>query len=592
MFTFTSGEVKNSPDFERIKALPRRRWDVDAETRNYVQLMSEHFRTAGSTGLLRPVQAASLVEMAQNGGLFGPQRVGAGKTLTSLLGFLVLGAKRPVLLLPANLLEKTRRDIETLRKTWHIPVNVTTISYEMLGHAAHSQDLDHAHPDAIIADECHKLKSTEAAVTARVKRYMQKNPQTKFVALSGTMIRNSMEEYYHLIRWCLKERAPVPFDLSEQKAWCGCLDPKKPLDGMSVKPGVLVELCNKEELAIYAEDPTRAVRVAFRRRLNETPGVVATEEGALMTRSGTGVMSLNIDSINVELPAIKDIVSDLKLEKMHPDGYMCIDKIEVWRHLRELCCGFYYRWNPLPPQEWRNARSAWASFVNEELKKYEDIDTEGQIINLIKTGDIVSPEYDYWQTEQKRPQPDTGEPFVINTEAVWVDEGMIHACAKWLKQNVGICWVEHIEFGKKLAEITGLPYYASGGINQHGTDIVEDFPDKDKQGNPSPPAKKSIIASIAANATGKNLQVFKKNLIPLTPMSSSTWEQLLGRTHRDGQQADEVSATLLIAMKEQVIWYELAVEVARNVSDMSGQEQKLCYATSTVVLRENAPSGA
>jgi hypothetical protein len=592
MFNFTAGEVEKSPDFERIKGLPRRRWDVDAEERNYVKLMSEHFRRPGSNVELRPVQAASLVEMAQNGGLFGPQRVGAGKTLTSLLGFLVLRAQRPVLLLPANLLEKTRRDIQTLSKNWHIPVNVKTISYEMLGHPGHSLDLEHDTPDVIIADECHKLKSTDAAVTARVKRYMQKNPRTKFVALSGTMLRNSMEEYFHLIRWCLKERAPVPFDLSEQKAWCGCLDPKKPMDGMSVKPGVLVELCNKEELAIYAEDPTRAVRIAFRRRLNETPGVVATEEGALQTRSGTGVMSLNIDSINVELPGIKDIVSDLKREKLHPDGYTCIDKIEVWRHLRELSCGFYYRWNPLPPAAWRAARSAWASFVGEELKRHELLDTEGQIINLIKTGEIVSPEYDAWQAEQKRPQPDTGEPFVINTEAVWVDEGMLHACAKWLKQNVGICWVEHIEFGKKLAEITGLPYYASGGINQHGTDIVEDFPDKDKQGNPSPPAKKSIIASIAANATGKNLQVFKKNLLPLTPMSSSTWEQLLGRTHRDGQQADEVSATLLIAMKEQVIWYELAIEVARNVSDMSGQEQKLCYATSTVVLRENAPSGA
>ena len=585
MFTFTAGEVESSPDFDRIKALPRRRWDKDAEERNYVELMSAHFRTPGSTGLLRSVQAASLVEMFHNGGLFGPQRVGAGKTLTSLLGFLVLGAQKPVLLLPANLLEKTRRDIQTLRTTWHIPANVTTISYEMLGHAAHAQDLELACPDAIIADEVHKLKSTDAAVTARVKRYMQKKPQTKFVALSGTMIRNSMEEYFHLLRWCLKERAPVPFDLETQKAWCGCLDPKKPMDGLSVKPGVLVELCNKEELEIFSKDPVRAVRIAFRRRLNETPGVVATEEGALS-------MSLSIDSINVELPAIKTIVSDLKLQKLHPDGYACIDKIEVWRHLRELCCGFYYRWNPLPPQEWRNARSAWASFVGEELKKYDQIDTEGQIINMIKNKEIVSPEYDKWQAEQIRPLPDTGEPFVIVTEAVWIDEGMLHACAKWLKQNVGICWVEHIEFGKRLAEITGLPYYAAGGLNEQGGDIVIDFPDKDKYGNPSPPAKKSIIASIAANATGKNLQVFKKNLIPLTPMSSSTWEQMLGRTHREGQQADEVSATMLISMKEQVIWYELAIDVARNVSDMSGQEQKLCYATSTVVLRENAPSGA
>lgn len=592
MFTFTSGEVERSPDFERIKALPRRRWDVDAESRNYVQLMSAHFRTPGSNETLRAVQAASLVEMAHNGGLFGPQRVGAGKTLTSLLGFLVLRAQRPVLLLPANLIEKTNRDIEMLRKTWHIPGNVARISYEMLGHAAHSQDLEIASPDVIIADECHKMKSADAAVTARVKRYMQKNPQTKFVALSGTMIRNSMEEYYHLIRWCLKERAPVPFDLAEQKAWSGCLDPKKPLDGMSVKPGVLVELCNKEELAIFAEDPTKAARTAYRRRLNETPGVVATEEGALLSLSGTGVMSLNIDSINVELPAIKDIVSDLKLEKMHPDGYKCIDKIEVWRHLRELCCGFYYRWNPLPPQEWRNARSAWAYFVNEELKKYPEIDTEGQITQMIKNKEIVSPEYDQWQAQLIRPLPDTGEPFEINTEAVWIDEGMLHACAKWLKQNVGICWVEHIEFGKKLAEISGLPYYGAGGLNEAGRDIVLDFPDKDKHGNPSPPAKKSIIASIPANATGKNLQVFKRNLVPLTPMSSSTWEQMLGRTHRDGQQADEVSATLLISMKEQVVWYELAIAVARNVSDMSGQEQKLCYATSTVVLQENAPSGA
>lgn len=67
------------------------------------------------------------------GGLFGPIPVGEGKTLISLLAPYLLQAQRPVLLLPAMLVEKTHRERAELSKHWHIPLNIRLISIESLG---------------------------------------------------------------------------------------------------------------------------------------------------------------------------------------------------------------------------------------------------------------------------------------------------------------------------------------------------------------------------------------------------------------------------------------------------------------------------
>lgn len=91
--------------------------------------------------------------------------------------------------------------------------------------------------------------------------------------------------------------------------------------------------------------------------------------------------------------------------------------------------------------------------------------------------------------------------FTPNLEAVWLSKRVVEYAAKWMADEQGICWVEHVEFGRVLSETTGTPYYQRGGLNAAGK-LLEDHP-----------AATALIASIASNAEGRNMQAWNKNLV-------------------------------------------------------------------------------
>lgn len=516
--SFVRSSVPMSAELRRILALPRRSWEEDAP--RYVEALSHHLRAPGGTQVLRPVQAAALVEMHDYGGLLGIIRVGGGKTALSLLGFLVLEAKRPLLIVPAKLVDKTRRDMSVLRKHWIIP-HVPVKSYEILGREQSAKILDEIRPDVIICDEVHKLRNTGAAVTRRVKRYLDAHPETKFVGLSGTMMKRSLHDYYHLAAWALKHSNPTPTDFNDRMAWAMVIDEKKNKgqEAMEAKmaPGALIEFCNAEERELYKTDPIKAVRSGYRRRLVSTPGVVATQEGAL-------AMTLSIDSVIVDMPEIRDAVYMLKKEWKRPDGEPVMDAIEIWRHLREVATGFYYRWNPMPPREWLDARRAWARAVREVLRNTRlGLDSEGQIRRAVLeeqrkflSGEIPARQRRFEQEHITLEAWQTIEPtFTPKVEAVWISRKMIDFATKWMAEEKGIVWVEHTEFGRVLSETSGVAYYQKKGQNALGQ-FLEDHP----VGTP-------LIASIASNAEGRNLQAWSSNLITSPPTSGALWEQCL-----------------------------------------------------------------
>lgn len=74
---FARTSVTKSAELRRILALPRRVWEEKAQ--ELVPALSEYLRAPGGTQTLRPVQAISLVEMHDFGGLLGIIRVGGGK---------------------------------------------------------------------------------------------------------------------------------------------------------------------------------------------------------------------------------------------------------------------------------------------------------------------------------------------------------------------------------------------------------------------------------------------------------------------------------------------------------------------------------
>lgn len=491
---------------------------------------------------LRPVQATALAEIGMRGGLFGIIRVGAGKTIISLLAANVAEAQRPVLLIPANLVPKTQRDMQMLSAHWDIP-ELRIITYEWLGRAQAAEALDDYAPDMLICDEAHKLKNKSAAVTRRVNRYMKTNPETKVVVMSGTITKRSLHDYVHLIRWALKTDVPLPEGYNDLELWADALDERK---GMlrRADPGALRVLCDAEEDRMWPTNPREWARRAYRRRLIDTSGVIATQETAVDA-------SLMVNCIEPKpSPAIDAAFDHLRNAWETPDGWPLADAVQVHRHAREIALGFFYKWDPRPPRPWLDARKAWCSFVRETLSHSRSLDSEKQVKDQFPT----APELLAWNAIK--------DSFVPNTVPVWLDTSVLELCWEWLRKNVGICWVEHVWFAERLSQMTGVPYYGAGkaaNAEKH-------------------PHDKPMILSTKAGREGLNLQPWNTNLLISPPQDGVSWEQLLGRTHRDGQQADEVIFDVAAFSIEQVEAFWQARRDAEYVAASLGSPQKLLVA--------------
>ncbi|TXH10115.1 MAG: hypothetical protein E6R03_15820, partial [Hyphomicrobiaceae bacterium] len=215
--------VTKSPELDRIKALPRRIW-TDAEAEKLAKVMTETLKRPGGNMTLKPVQAVSLYEIQKYGGLVGHLRVGSGKTLVSLLAPRVLGIQNYALIVPASLREKTNRERVKYSQHWLMPPTYRIWSYEELGRVQGANILTTFKPQLLILDEAHKGKNRKAGVVRRLIRYMQEFPDTKVIVMSGTLLRNSIEDFGHLSGWALKERSPLPLDIGTLKEWADSLE--------------------------------------------------------------------------------------------------------------------------------------------------------------------------------------------------------------------------------------------------------------------------------------------------------------------------------------------------------------------------------
>jgi hypothetical protein len=327
--------------------------------------------------------------------------------------------------------------------------------------------------------------------------------------------------------------------------WADALDEKVEAF-QRLAPGALLQLYSGEPL----EDELQMARRGFQQRLTQTPGVVATKDG----RIGA---SLTISANRTELPAhINGHLNTLRKSWETPDGQPVMEAVDVWRHARELSCGFYYKWVPPAPREWMAARKAWFAFVREALSHSRTLDSPLQVSNACKRGELPADEYWAWQAIK-----DTFEP---NNVPQWVDDTALKICREWLKEP-GICWVEHIAFGETLSMLSGIPYFGRGGMDPAGRSI------ESMEGA-------SVIASIASNSEGRNLQAWNRSLVSSCPPHGGGWEQLLGRLHREGQEADSVEFEVLMLCEEQEQGFQQALSDARYIEDVTGQAQKLLYA--------------
>lgn len=548
-----SRAVQNTRELARILALPRRVWTEETAA-VIAKELTALLRKPRGTQELRPIQGQALLEIGCKGGLFAPIRVGGGKTLISLLSSFLLDARRPLLVVPAKLVEKTKREWRILAAHWNIPNFLIIKSYEWLGRVQANEFLDKEYqPDVIIFDEVHKVKNPKAAVTRRFIRYFKARPHTKCVAMSGTMTKRSIKDWTHIIEWVLGPQAmPVPSRWSEVEDWADALDEKTSGD-KRIGTGFLSLLCNGEELR---EDPLTGVRKGFRRRLVETSGVVASTEGHLGC-------SLSINAIEVNVKDATNQAFDLLRKTWTtPDGWPLINPLDVWRTARSLAVGFYDMWEPRPPHAWMMARRAWSSVCRDILmNNRRNLDSLLMVVNAIRDG--AYPQAIPILEEWREIEPS----FTPNSVPVWLDDSCIEAARQWADKGPGIIWTEHVPFAERLAKVTKLSYYGRKGLDKDGR-YIEDHP-----------ADVPLIASAQSNGEGRNLQhKWSRNLVVSPFPNGLQWEQVLGRTHRDGQEADEVEFDVFCVAAEHVSGFWQSVKDAQYTELMKGQAQKLLYA--------------
>lgn len=526
--------VPYSGEFRRIENIPKRTWN-NSFVNSITAFITENLKTFHGSMKLRPIQAKALYDICLYKGGFLPIGVGQGKALISLLAPLMLEASRPVLFVPAELREQTKAFvIPQMANHWLMHPNLKIIGYSELSLEKNHEMLQKINPDLIILDECDYVKRPQAGRTRRLVRWFKEHPETQCVAMSGTVASKSIKDFAHIIQWCLKNLTPVPLKWQELALWADALD-EDPQNGV-VNPGALKRLCANDE------NP----RQGFRRRLVETPGVVASRESDL------GV-SLRIFRHNTRVPQIVyNAMSKLRNTWETPNGDIIVEAADLWRHMRELALGFWYLWNPPAPKKWLEARREWKSFVREKIKRSrkEQFDTELQVWNNCeKVGNIK--EFIEWKGVK--------DEFKPNVVAEWISDFALQEACDWLIDG-GICWTEHMAFGKKLSEYSGVPYF---GASDNGILTT---------------SNESIIASIRSHGTGKNLQRYSRNLFVAPSSSGKTWEQTLGRTHRPGQKADEVKCEVFLHAPELEKSFEQAQANAIFLEDTLGNKQKLNYA--------------
>lgn len=211
-----------------------------------------------------------------------------------------------------------------------------------------------------------------------------------------------------------------------------------------------------------------------------------------------------------------------------------------------------------PPDAWLDARKAWAKFARDTIKNSDHLDSELMVVNACDRGDLDDELLLAWRAVK--------DSFEKHSKPVWHDDGALVACERWMNENPGIVWCEHIFFAEELSRRTGAPYFAAGGLDRQGNAIEREN------------GRRPVIASVASCGTGRNLQMFSRNLITSCPTGADQAEQLLGRTHRDGQESDEVTFDILLGCAEHWCAFDKARKDAQMHQDVLGQPQKLLLA--------------
>lgn len=499
-------------------------------------------------------------------------------TLLTLLAPTLIGSEKPVLLIPGSLRKKTFNDAQRYRaEGWLVHPRTEVVSYEQV--SRNPDLLLSIAPDTLICDEVQALKNVRAGCTKRVSRFMKIDPETKFMGLSGTLSTRSLLEFWHLLMWSVRPNLmPIPRNYGEVSEWALAVD-EKVEDHARMAPGALITVLGKG-IEVPSDTPEHLkklahARMAVKRRLHETAAFMHTSQ-------------LSCDaSISMEIivppasPIIDASIQDLReaLRNTGEDelGELLLRPADVWAKARMKAQGFEYEWEPPPPDEWRQRRRNWHRYIRWALDAHgRHLDTPMQVAQAVDKG-VLDKLFDVSLDAEK---PDLRLPkdilgawreiyptYKYRLVPRWIDESRVRWVAdKYLAKtnDPWIVWVEHVAVGQKLAEISGRPFHHNKGLDANGKHIEQ--------------ATGPIIASVDSNGLGMNLQQYCQNFIMSAEPTGKTWEQMFGRTHRQGQLADHVTYEILEACKEHAEGLAQVLLDAHYAFQTLGQPQRLLLA--------------
>ncbi len=532
---------------------------------------------------LNAVQAWTLYEIGIVGGALGSLSVGSGKTLLGMLTPLALvefdpTIKNCLLLLPPQLVEQLEHEYLLAAEHFRVPEMwlhngsnrrylrpgepvLHVRPYSLLSRPEYSNWVRTLNPQAVIADECDRLKEIGGAGASRVARQFFENGNTRFCGWTGSLTDHSISEYYHLAALALQYKSPLPLDKIVTEEWGRALD----ASDSPAPPGELMAFCS----------PGEEVQEGFRRRLSETMGVI------ISTAQSVAVELIVEEKPAPALPAIiEDALLKLRTCWVRPDMIAgsdydeeLVDAMAVAKCAQELACGLFYRW--IFPRgeatalikEWLIARKDY----NRELRKKlldrrEHMDSPLLCEHAAQRFWKDRPNADdlpEWQCFSWPRWRDIKALVKPQTEGVRVDDFLARDAAEWGLANRGIIWYGLVEFGTWVSELSGLTMH--GGGPKAGKRIAAET------------GERSILCSIKSHGRGRDglQRLFNDQLIANPPASATQWEQLLGRLHRQGQGSELVTALFYRHTDEIKAVVDQALRRAKYVEGTLGAAQKL-----------------
>ena len=578
------------------------------------------------------IQAEAVAAWELYNGLFAPIGVGWGKTLIALMianKAYLKGTQKILILVPSEVLSQLIKvDIPWARNRVAInyPIfnlggrdmavrramcasgkkGVYIVPYSLLSVKDSVENLNAINPGLIICDEAHNLRHRGAARTNRLMTKIESRKPAG-VCMSGTITQKSIKDYYHLIKWCLHQNCPLPLSTHLANDWATVLDSAASQGGndwVSVThQGPLLPLIDWARTKFPESGPfeenVSGFRKAYEARFTTTPGVVSSgdlEIGTSLTLKNTPVI------VNENYPGYKrleELGTQVTDSWLTPNGDEIDHAIHLWKWLNEIYgAGFYNELLWPAPDVYAKRKGIGLDEATDILVRAREYHSFGQ---------IYAKSLRQWIDKNNKPGLDT--PFLVGSEmsrngatnvgtdlyetwrdykdcdfegrpdrdsrAVRVCDFKIQACVRWAKQFADeeygcIIWYYHQAVGLWLKEEiekqvpTEILHCPAG---ERFNEMIRDVSNKHK----------IVIASRTAHGTGKNLQHFQHQYFMQWPRPAVDAEQILGRTHRNGQMADELIVHTNITSLFDQLNFAACLNDSLYIHQTTGNRQKLIY---------------